>query len=230
MTLRTPVRACRAGNSDTNLVVPPPAHDDARSAAPCHRSARRPLPAPRPQIPNWWRAHLRTAITDTKLVALHPPPFARDSARIPAPRGPDIRRETMVQTVQKNIRLSPEQWERIEKAADERGTLRQPAPRRARHRSARPPRMAPHRGRNPSPALRDVHRPGHGPRHGGGRTRRRDRRNRPQHLQDRPGVAARNGRKRVIVKPPRGNIGRRHGRFDRNPGAAANPDATTRTP
>ena len=26
----------------------------------------------------------------------------------------------MVQTVQKNIRLSPEQWERIEKAADER--------------------------------------------------------------------------------------------------------------
>ena len=26
---------------------------------------------------------------------------------------------TMVQTVQKNIRLSPEQWERIEKAADE---------------------------------------------------------------------------------------------------------------
>ena len=27
---------------------------------------------------------------------------------------------TMVQTVQKNIRLSPEQWERIEKAAEER--------------------------------------------------------------------------------------------------------------
>ena len=27
----------------------------------------------------------------------------------------------MVQTVQKNIRLSPEQWERIEKAAEERG-------------------------------------------------------------------------------------------------------------
>ena len=28
----------------------------------------------------------------------------------------------MVQTVQKNIRVTPEQWERIEKAADERGT------------------------------------------------------------------------------------------------------------
>ena len=28
----------------------------------------------------------------------------------------------MVQTVQKNIRIAPEQWERIEKAADERGT------------------------------------------------------------------------------------------------------------
>ena len=27
----------------------------------------------------------------------------------------------MVQTVQKNIRVTPEQWERIEKAADERG-------------------------------------------------------------------------------------------------------------
>ena len=27
----------------------------------------------------------------------------------------------MVQTVQKNIRLTPEQWERIERAADERG-------------------------------------------------------------------------------------------------------------
>ena len=27
----------------------------------------------------------------------------------------------MVQTVQKNIRVSPEEWERIEKAADERG-------------------------------------------------------------------------------------------------------------
>ena len=28
----------------------------------------------------------------------------------------------MAQTVQKNIRVTPEQWERIEKAADERGT------------------------------------------------------------------------------------------------------------
>ena len=28
----------------------------------------------------------------------------------------------MVQTVQKNIRVTPEQWERIEQAADERGT------------------------------------------------------------------------------------------------------------
>ena len=28
----------------------------------------------------------------------------------------------MVQTVQKNIRVTPEQWERIEMAADERGT------------------------------------------------------------------------------------------------------------
>ena len=28
----------------------------------------------------------------------------------------------MVQTVQKNIRITPEQWERIEHAADERGT------------------------------------------------------------------------------------------------------------
>ena len=28
----------------------------------------------------------------------------------------------MVQTLQKNIRVTPEQWERIEKAADERGT------------------------------------------------------------------------------------------------------------
>ena len=28
----------------------------------------------------------------------------------------------MVQTVQKNIRVTPEQWQRIEKAADERGT------------------------------------------------------------------------------------------------------------
>ena len=27
----------------------------------------------------------------------------------------------MVQTVQKNVRITPEQWERIEKAADERG-------------------------------------------------------------------------------------------------------------
>ena len=30
----------------------------------------------------------------------------------------------MVQTVQKNIRLSPEQWERIEKAAEERDVNR----------------------------------------------------------------------------------------------------------
>ena len=28
----------------------------------------------------------------------------------------------MVQTLQKNIRVTPEQWQRIEKAADERGT------------------------------------------------------------------------------------------------------------
>ena len=28
----------------------------------------------------------------------------------------------MVQTVQKNIRVTPEQWQRIEQAADERGT------------------------------------------------------------------------------------------------------------
>ncbi len=28
----------------------------------------------------------------------------------------------MVQTVQKNIRVTPEQWQRIERAADERGT------------------------------------------------------------------------------------------------------------
>ena len=35
--------------------------------------------------------------------------------------GQTRKKTTMVQTVQKNIRLTPEQWERIEQAADERG-------------------------------------------------------------------------------------------------------------
>ena len=60
-------------------------------------------------------------MTGTILVALHPPPFARDSTPIPVPaRVTHAKKPTMVQTVQKNIRLSPEQWERIEKAAEER--------------------------------------------------------------------------------------------------------------
>ena len=35
--------------------------------------------------------------------------------------GQTLEETTMAQTVQKNIRVSPEQWERFEKAADERG-------------------------------------------------------------------------------------------------------------
>ena len=72
LTVRSSARPCRAGKSDTNLVVQPPAHDYARTATPCRGSAQRPFPVPRPQIPNWWRAHLRTAMTDTNLVALTP--------------------------------------------------------------------------------------------------------------------------------------------------------------
>ena len=35
--------------------------------------------------------------------------------------GQKLEKTTMAQTVQKNIRVTPEQWERIEQAADERG-------------------------------------------------------------------------------------------------------------
>ena len=134
---------------------------------------------------------------------------------------------TMVQTVQKNIRLSPEQWERIEKAAEEREVSAnqllvelaiEALDRREWPRTAAEIYLL---------ALRDVHRPGHGARHGGGRARRGDRRNRPQHLQSRPGTAARDGRKRVILEPQRGKIGRRHGRSCPNPGAATTTDPTT---
>ena len=93
----------------------------------------------------------------------------------------------------------------------------------------RPP-VAPHRGRNPSSALRNVHLPGHGARHGGGRAWRRDRRNRPQHLQNRPGIAARDGRKRVSVEALRRKIAQRHRRFGPNPGATMTPNETTQTP
>ena len=83
----------------------------------------------------------------------------------------------MVQTVQKNIRVTPEQWERIEKAADERGiSANQLLVELAME--ALDGRQWPRTEANPSPALRNVHRTGHGARHGGGRTRRRDRRNR----------------------------------------------------
>ena len=37
LTLRSSARPCRAGISDTNLVVQPPVHDDAPSPTPCRR-------------------------------------------------------------------------------------------------------------------------------------------------------------------------------------------------
>ena len=45
------------------------------------------------------------------------PRYDTDPAPKPARHS---RKTTMVQTIQKNIRVTPEQWERIEKAADER--------------------------------------------------------------------------------------------------------------
>ena len=112
----------------------------------------------------------------------------------------------MVQTVQKNIRITPEQWERIEKAADERRVSANQLLVELAMEGARPRPIAPHRGGNPSPALRNVHRPGHGSRPGGSRARRRDRRNRKQHLQDRPGIAARDGPKLMTAPLPRPTI------------------------
>ena len=66
-------RPCRAGNSTTNLVARPSAHVRAHSATPCRpcprsRAGRLPL-----QLPKWWRAHLRTAMTGTNLVAFASP-------------------------------------------------------------------------------------------------------------------------------------------------------------
>ena len=143
----------------------------------------------RAEIPNWWRAHLRTAMTGPNLVALTSAAISPAICRpIPALKpARHSKRMTMVQTVQKNIRLSPEQWERIEKAAEERSTSR---PISSSSSSPWRPSTA---ANGPAPeaeiyllALRDVHRPGHGARHGRRRARRGDRRNRPQHLQESP--------------------------------------------
>ena len=166
----SPGRPRRAGNSDTGLVAHTPAHDCADSATPCRRRTRRRFPALRPQIPNRWRAHLRSAMRGTNLAALLPTRYSFVRHRSPPRNRPNTRRQPMVQTVQKNIRVTPKQWERIEIVA---GELEFPplAARRACLRSALPSRMALHRGRNSPSAFRDVHRTGHCARHGGSRAR-----------------------------------------------------------
>ena len=60
-------------------------------------------------------------MTATNLVAFNLPISPAIRHRFRSETGQKLEKTTMVQTVQKNIRVTPEQWERIEKAANERG-------------------------------------------------------------------------------------------------------------
>ena len=71
--VRRSARRCRAGNSTTNLVARPSAHRCAPSTPPCRTWLQRHLVRPPLQLPNWWRATLRTAMTATDLVAFDSP-------------------------------------------------------------------------------------------------------------------------------------------------------------
>ena len=71
----------------------------------------------------------------------------------------------MAQSLEKNIRVTAEQWNRIEGGRPRAAGLVQSARRRARYRGPRPPRMAADRGRNPLVAVLPLHRTSHCPRH-----------------------------------------------------------------
>jgi len=71
--VRRSARRCRAGNSTTKLVARPSAHRRASSAPPCRRCLRQHRARPPLQLPNWWRAQLRTAMTAPNLVAFDSP-------------------------------------------------------------------------------------------------------------------------------------------------------------
>ena len=151
------------------------------------------------------RHDLRTAMTGYQSGSFafrHYSPAIRH--RFPSRNRPDTRRKTtMVQTVQKNIRVTPEQWQRIEK-----GRRRAPKSRPTSSSSSWPWRRS-MAASGPAPEAeihllrsamftaqamaRDM---------ASGRTRRRDRRNRAQHLQNRPGIAARDPGKRMTPHLP----------------------------
>ena len=103
-------------------------------------------------------------------------------------------------TINKHIRVDVNHWRRIEKAAHERGITPVRLVISVALQSDRRTGMASNPSGNLLPAIGDVHRTGHHPRHGQGRTRRGNLANQQEYLRSRAGIAGQLGEEPVKIR------------------------------